>query len=62
MYPRLGSQVQLSPLPTVFKKKIYLFYVYECGPKCLYMNHMRAVTTEARRGRWILWNWSYRQL
>lgn len=29
---------------------------------CMYMYHMCAVLEEARRGYWLLWNRSYRQL
>lgn len=43
------------------KKGIYLlfFYVDDCLPACVYMQHMHAVLIEARRGRQIPWNWSH---
>lgn len=42
-----------------FKKKLFLFYVYECFPACMSVHHICAVAVEARK---ILWNRSVRQL
>lgn len=39
-----------------------LFYVFECLPAHMLENHMHAVPSEARRGHWMLWNWSYGHL
>lgn len=37
-----------------------LFYVYEERlPECMSVHHLHAMPYAARRGRQILWNWSY---
>ena len=42
-----------------FKKKLFLFYVYEYFSICMSVHHICAMPVEARR---ILWNRSLRQL
>lgn len=47
----------LLPLRIFLKGFTLLFHVYECP----FVHHLcvHAVCTKARRGRWVLWNWSY---
>ena len=36
------------------------FYVDDCLPACMYVQHVHAVLIEARRGRQIPWNLNHR--
>lgn len=53
---QLQNLYQYQVLQFVYYVKIYLFlsYVYKCLPECKYMHHVYSVSTEARRGHWIM--------
>ena len=58
---RSKSGIFLYHFPTYFKNKtpIYLFYVHECLPACMYVHRVCLRPREVRRGHQIPWNWSY---